>query len=297
MGRGARDYDGKDYMAGVREWLQYLRERGRRETTLHGYEIKVGLCLLTLERAGLPTDPAQIGDREVHHLRGGLMISENGARDYLKVLGFYCEWRTGSNPVEGADVLWNNGQVNRHFIDQDILRAVLDVANACDRVAILLGSCMGLRRAEIVSARYSDIEDGYLHIHGKGHGPSGKHAKLRIPPIVMMAIDAWTGERSGMAKPDLAEDLIVANAWHRDGIKPYTPEGLNHRFKTLSKRAGVRVTPHSLRRLFATNLNDAHVDLFDIKTLMRHENVNTTLTCYLRADPQRLDAIMDGIKL
>ena len=46
---------------------------------------------------------------------------------------------------------------------------------------------------------------------------------------------------------------------------------------------------HTLRRLYATTLADAGVPLETIARMMRHESPVTTLRCYLKADPRRMD--------
>ena len=45
---------------------------------------------------------------------------------------------------------------------------------------------------------------------------------------------------------------------------------------------------HTLRRLYATTLADAGVPLETIARMMRHECMDTTMRCYLRADPRRM---------
>lgn len=59
--------------------------------------------------------------------------------------------------------------------------------------------------------------------------------------------------------------------------------------KRAGSAAGVEVSPHTLRRLYATTLADAGVPLETIARMMRHENPATTLRCYLKADPRRMD--------
>ena len=44
-----------------------------------------------------------------------------------------------------------------------------------------------------------------------------------------------------------------------------------------------------MRRLYATTLADAGVPLETIARMMRHESPVTTMRCYLRADPRRMD--------
>lgn len=280
---------------GIEDWLVWLTAHGRKTTTTVNYRFKIEGCMALLEAAGLETDPTLIGDREIHFLKDNLDMSENSARDYMTILGYYCKWVSGRDPVKDAAILWNRNQRDRLFIDAQTFRLLYMSADRLDRVILLLGGYMGLRRAEIVSVRYEDIRDGRLIVYGKGHG-KGKRAVLKMPAIVMDAIRAWTEERDSIGKRDESGGRIVVTEW-KDSFKEMAPVTVNHRMTRLGERAGVRVTPHSLRRLFATTLHEGGTDIVDIKSLMRHENINTTVQCYIAPNPHRLDGIMDGMNL
>lgn len=117
---------------------------------------------------------------------------------------------------------------------------------------------------------------------------------MRIPKLVRSAIDDWTEIRNGNGSDDLSGDCIVVS-YQKAGMKQMASSSLSHYVRALGKRAGVRVTVHSLRRLFATSLYRHRVDLVDIKTLMRHANIHTTINCYILPDKERLDRIMDDM--
>lgn len=55
------------------------------------------------------------------------------------------------------------------------------------------------------------------------------------------------------------------------------------------------LTTHSLRRLYACDLDEREVPPTQIAQLMRHESINTTYRCYLKPNPAKLDAIAMGI--
>ena len=62
-----------------------------------------------------------------------------------------------------------------------------------------------------------------------------------------------------------------------------------YRVRRLSERTGVDFSMHTLRRLYAMTLADAGVPLETIARMMRHESPVTTMRCYLKADPRRMD--------
>ena len=117
---------------------------------------------------------------------------------------------------------------------------------------------------------------------------------MKIPKLVRSAIDEWTEIRNGNGSDDLSGDCIVVS-YQKAGMKQMASSSLSHYVRALGKRAGVRVTTHSLRRLFATSLYRNRVDPVDIKTLMRHASISTTINCYIDPDRTRLDGILDGM--
>lgn len=65
----------------------------------------------------------------------------------------------------------------------------------------------------------------------------------------------------------------------------------------LGQRVGVDLSAHSLRRLFAMTMLDLGIDLEEIRVMMRHKFVETTLECYIEADPRRASHVIECIDL
>jgi integrase len=73
---------------------------------------------------------------------------------------------------------------------------------------------------------------------------------------------------------------------------PWTGRGLQTAFQRASRRAGVRVSAHQLRGLFASNALRNGVDLAIVSKLLGHASVQPTYKHYLTIDEQQLvDAI------
>lgn len=280
----------------VGQWLEFLRRHGRKEITIEGYRLKIRRCLDILEACNRPTDPRKITAADMILLNRSLGISESSRRDYLKRVSDWVKWYTGKDLMEESDILWNNVKPRRIFINTDEFARLMEVADERDRVILLLGGAMGIRRDEMRNLKYTDIRDGRLLIHGKGHGDQGKEDYLMMPPLVTAAIDEWTKVRESNGMEDLSGGCIIVS-YQKAGMKQMANSSLSHHVRELGKRAGVRVTVHSLRRLFATSLYRNHVDIVDIKNLMRHCNVRTTIDCYIDPDGERLDNIMGEMEI
>lgn len=87
---------------------------------------------------------------------------------------------------------------------------------------------------------------------------------------------------------------MLIQQWKGRGC-PLNPWNVNDIMNRLGRRHGVVLTSHSLRRLFATTLYDSGVDQDTLRRMMRHSNIQTTMQCYLEADPRRMKDASDRI--
>lgn len=132
------------------------------------------------------------------------------------------------------------------------------------RAMILLAFFQGFRASEVaaVHGQDLDIEANFIRVIGKG----GKHSTLPLHPAVrkiaenMPTDDWWFPARNnagGHIKSKSVSDLMT-RAKLRAGI------------------TNERLTGHSLRHSFGTELVRAGVDLRTVQELMRHETLQTT---------------------
>jgi site-specific recombinase XerD len=157
--------------------------------------------------------------------------------------------RTYLNPVQFAQLL-----------------AAAQKSSATDHALVALLGMMGLRIGEATSLNVENLtyEDGYqvLRFIGKGD----KAARVPVPIPVMRALADVIGART-------------------DG-----PILLNHRGDRMDRAAAARIlkrlaraadvpdfiSPHSLRRTFATTGLLMKVPLYEVQNAMRHESAKTT---------------------
>lgn len=195
-------------------------------------------------------------------------------------------------PVREADILWNKVDPERLFIDKGILADAMAVADARERLVLMMGAKMGLRRMEIANARLDDIMGDRILIWGKGHG-EGKPVRVLLPEAVREALREWMVERDRIDPMRKVPEIILSVC----PGEPHalTPDGIGGIMTILSNRCGHHITAHSLRRLYATTLHeDLGADIVDISTLMRHESIDTT-KIYIRANQSRLDALASRV--
>ena len=137
-----------------------------------------------------------------------------------------------------------------------------------DHAILELFFSTGLRIAELCSLDTDlDLTRDEFAIRGKGE-------KVRV---VFLSPPAKEAIRTYLkARKDMEEALFVdgrPNALHR-----ITPRDIQRHLKRYAAEAGItsRITPHTLRHAFATDLLSNGADLRSVQQLLGHASINTT---------------------
>lgn len=141
-----------------------------------------------------------------------------------------------------------------------------------DRAILTLFLGCGLRRAEVCGLQMDkvDLFGGTIRLIGKGN----KERKAFLTPDMQKTVATWLDVRTE-APGYLFGNFTVGRRLRVD--RPLNPSSLSRILKKYCDAAGVdTVTPHDLRRTFATRLIDKNVDLVTVKNLMGHANITTT---------------------
>lgn len=159
-------------------------------------------------------------------------------------------------------------------------------------LSILIGT--GMRRAEISSISFEgyDRQKGSLKIIGKGD----KQRKVYMPDEVKQALDQWIEVRGYQTEGPIF--VRIRRFGVIDTKAPLTPEAVGLIVHKYTELAGItdKVTPHDLRRTFATRLIKQNVDLVAVRDLMGHASVVTTSN-YDRRDEERIIENIHKVKL
>ena len=139
----------------------------------------------------------------------------------------------------------------------------------------------GLRVSEACHLRPNDIDSrsGLIHVRcGKGAKPRSvklgdKHLRLlRRYWVVEKPAGSWLFPAQRLGAPGRVD------AHRRWNSHPVSPDTVRDRVHQATRRAGLqrRVTPHDLRRTYATWLLEANVDLRTVQVLLGHASPITT---------------------
>lgn len=226
----------------VRNYRQYLKDTGKKPTTIQNYIIAVKQFFKWTEDEGLYPNIAK-------HIKG-VKISHEHKKDYL-------------TSAQARHVLLT--------INRDSLKGKRDYA----MLALML--TMGLRTVEVSRANVDDIRTQgdavVLYVQGKGHVE--KDAPVRMPGHVESAIREYLKARGAIA----SGTPLFASTSHNNQGKRMTTRSISGIVKQSFINAGYdspRLTAHSTRHTSATLnlLNGA--TLQETQQLLRHVNLQTT---------------------
>lgn len=139
-----------------------------------------------------------------------------------------------------------------------------------DKAVLEMLFSTGLRLAELCALnRYLDFDRGEISVRGKGN-------KLRVVFVsdgARQALKKYLDKRA-----DADEALFISLTREGAAIGRITPRAVERMVDAYARASGVakRVTPHSLRHLFATDLLINGADLRSVQELLGHSNINTT---------------------
>lgn len=133
---------------------------------------------------------------------------------------------------------------------------------------------------------------GSLKIIGKGD----KQRKVYMPDEVKQALDQWIEVRGNQTEGPIF--VRIRRFGVIDTKAPLTPEAVGLIVQKYTELSGItdKVTPHDLRRTFATRLIKQNVDLVAVRDLMGHASVVTTSN-YDRRGEERIIENIQKVKL
>ena len=139
-----------------------------------------------------------------------------------------------------------------------------------DRAILEMLFSTGLRLAELCKLnRYEDFARGEISVRGKG----GKIRVVFVSDRAKDALKAYEKKRG-----DADEALFISLTKKGRLLGRITPRAVERLVRFYARKSGVsgRVTPHSFRHSFATDLLMNGADMRSVQELLGHSNISTT---------------------
>ena len=156
-------------------------------------------------------------------------------------------------------------------IDIDMIRRAC--ANEYERALIELLLSSGIRVNELVNLEITDINFDNLSVHVR----QGKGDKERV---TYMTEIACMHLKNYLMKRDDGVNILLSHKGQK-----YNTNAIREQLNRISERSNVdNVHPHRFRRTFATNLANRGMDIQEIRRLMGHTDINTTLKYVYTSD-------------
>lgn len=152
-----------------------------------------------------------------------------------------------------------------------------------------IGQCLGLTHADL------SVEDGTLQIVPRNGNPNGARAKTRSPhtiPLPERLLHLYTDylvDELCALEVESLPDFVFVNLFEGEIGRPMTYAAVISLVKRLSKRTGIRFTPHMFRHTRATTwIKDDKIELPVVSRLLTHTSIQTTNDIYLQLSAEDL---------
>ncbi|MDA1129720.1 MAG: tyrosine-type recombinase/integrase [Chloroflexi bacterium] len=191
-----------------------------------------------------------------------LTCSAGGKHAYFRAIRAFYKWALEEGHVsEGLRISPPKvPKPLRYAVNvADIARLLGAAEGTRDKLIVLLLADTGLRRAELCSIEWADVdaERDTIRVWGKG----AKQRVVRYGPQTKGLIEPWRQESGDTAGGSLL------------GLKP---TGLQDVLKRLEARTGIKCNAHAFRRTFACESVRNGLNVFYLQSLLGHSSLTMT---------------------
>lgn len=268
-----------DIMDIEKSYLQYLqlflirkKTEGKSVRTLEQYQLHLSKLLQDLNK---PLDKITEDDLFLYLAR--YQKTRNVSNTYLDnmrlVFSSFFTWCNNKgyiskNPTIGLEPIKSEKKIKKPFSDEELEKLRRACTKERDIALIEFLYSTGVRASELIALNRNDVDFNgkTIIVYGKGN----KEREVYLTATACLHLKEYLKTRA-----DDNEALFVTTR------KPYnrlTVAGLEHIIKNLGKSAGVEhCHPHRFRRTMATNVLRKGAPLEEVKELLGHTKLDTTM--------------------
>jgi len=263
----------------LKEYLDYLEiERGRSVHTREAYQQFLGrfFDIGKIRGVGDITEP-KIKEFRLYLARQDLKKSTQSQyviaiRSFLKYLARQGLESVSPDRIDVPKVPGRQIEIIDHAELVRLLGApdTKTVTGLRDRALLELFFSTGMRLSEVCALdRFMDMKKGELTVRGKG----GKVRIVFLSETAKQAIARYMERRTD------ANEALFVSVVRGKVIGRVTPRSVERMIKRHGTKAGImgkKLTPHTLRHCFATDLLENGADLRSVQEMLGHANIGTT---------------------
>ena len=266
--------------------LEELQRRNYAKNTIDRYIFAVEDFSRRFQRP-----PDRLGPRHIREYQAELFtkrkLAANTVALYLAALRFFYtktlkkSWSIAETPYPKRA-----RRCLPAILSQEDVAQLIDAAlTPFHRTVLMTLYATGVRRAELVCLKVTDVDSQRMVVHIKG----GKGRKDRDVMLSLKLLKELR-EHWRRLKRKSSVWLFPGNR-HHSGDMPITTKVVWQACRAAAKRAGIQkdVHPHTMRHCFATHLLEQGADLNTIQMLLGHSDLKET-SIYLHLSKRHLSA-------
>jgi len=269
--------------------LDELQRRNYAETTVAAYIHALEEFTRYFHRPPDQLGPDHIRQFQIYLLRERKLAANTVKQRVAAVRFFFV--RTLKRPYLREDIPYPKAPRRLPVVlsQEEVARLIDAASNLSHRAMLMTLYSTGLRRAEMVRLKVSDIDSQRMVIHVH-QGKGSKDRDVPLSPKLLETLREYWRWR----KPRTY--LFPAGPPNRDKSAPLTPKAVWHACRKAATRAGIQkpLSPHTLRHSYATHLLEAGADLRTIQLLLGHTDIKHT-TVYLHLSQRHLHAVANPL--
>jgi len=237
--------------------------------TLEFYKYTAGKFLKWLETKGL-MHPQEIHARHVREYLAELAgngKSDNTVHDNARAIKTLLRFWSAENYIQ-SPITFAMPKVAQKRLPclsaDELSRLIASCHNPRDKALIMFIADSGLRRSEVIALNWGDIDmaTGLVAVR------RGKGGKARST-----VIGALTRRSLLHYRRTLHNYADNAPVFQTRGGTRFVSDGLKQIFNRLSKKTGIHVTPHALRRTFVILSLRADMDVLHLQAMLGHASL------------------------
>jgi integrase/recombinase XerD len=239
------------------------------QATLEFYQYTAGKFVKWLKEQGLNL-PQEVSARNVREFLALLISqgkSDNTLHDHARAIKTLLRFWHGENYIP-APVTFTMPKIAQKRLPSLSAEELEVVIKACtsprDKALVLFMADTGLRRSEVVALNWEDVDmsSGLVNVR------RGKGGRARSTVVGAVARRQLLAYRRTLQNTANDAPLFQAKAGRR-----LTGWGLLLVYNRLSKKTGIHVTPHAMRRTFVILSLRGDMDVLHLQAMLGHSSL------------------------